>query len=145
MFSLQMNYRDPRFMKLLDKERASRPYAALPTRGAATAAFVDDQMRTLTGFAGLGLESQFHKDEMRFKYKQLSMRKKMAEDEIDRARKDMWTQFAVSSATGLMSALQGYSQRKTIEANELKQEARDLELLDLHRLIAAQNKKDLGV
>jgi hypothetical protein len=131
--SLQINYRDPRFMRMLQQEAASRPYAALPTRGKATDAFVDQQMRKKAAFDRLGLESKIHEDDMAHKYKllkfdqkQFKAGEKWAKKNLRQRRTNMLGQIGVGMGTGLLSALEGRRQAKEIaETNRRAQQMHD--------------------
>lgn len=135
--SLQMNYRDPRFMRMLQQEAASRPNAAIPTRGRATSAFVNQQMRKQGQFDRIGLMSQIHKDDMMMQGKRLKFDQKRFDASQKWAKKDLRQrdlnlkgQIGVGLATGLLSAMEGRRQAQEMaKTNKMAQEIHNSNML----------------
>ena len=135
MLSSQINYRDPRFMRMLQQEQAARPYAAIPTRGAATRAFVNQQEAKNLAFARIGLQSKIAADNLKYNYKVLDYQKKQAGKEIDARKNAMYGTLGMGALTGIYSALQGKYQSDQLMAQALQQQKFNNDLLDLQRQI----------
>lgn len=131
--SLQMNYRDPRFMRMMQQEAAGRPYAALPTRGRATSAFVDQQMQKQGQFDRIGLASQIHEDDMmmRNKYLKFDQKKhkasqKWAYKQLRQDKQNLKGQIGIGLGMGLLSAMEGKRQAQAMaKTNAMAQEIHD--------------------
>ena len=131
--SLQMNYRDPRFMRMLQQEAASRPYAAIPTRGRATDAFVNQQMQKQGAFDRIGLQSQIHDDDMmmrnkylKFDQKQHDATMKWANKRLRQDKQNLRGQIGVGLGIGLLSTIEGRRQAQAMKkTNAMAQEIHD--------------------
>lgn len=131
--SLQMNYRDPRFMRMLQLEAASRPYAAIPTRGRATDAFVNQQMQKQGAFDRIGLQSQIHDDDMmmrnkylKFDQKQHDATMKWSEKRLRQDKQNLRGQIGIGLGIGLLSTIEGRRQVQAMKkTNAMAQEIHD--------------------
>ena len=146
--SLRMNYRDPRFMRMLQQEAASRPNAAIPTRGRATAAFVNQQMQKQGAFDRIGLASQIHQDDMMMKDKYLQFdqtrhraSQKWAKKDIRQRKTNLKGQIGMGLGMGLLSAIEGKRRSDVLAETNRQAQAN-------HDALMAQNAeimKRLGV
>lgn len=122
MYSLQMNYRDPRFWRAMQQEQASRPNALLPTRGAATSNFVNNQMGFLGAMDKLGLQKRIFEDDLAYKNKVLQFEKhkanvglRMGKNDLEHAKQNMYGQLGIGGLTSIWSAYEGRRQRLALE------------------------------
>lgn len=127
LVNLQTNFRDPRFQRALLAERAARPFAALPTTGAATREFVGQDLDTRLAFARTGLESR------------LAMAQAGAERErIKLQRKSLRTQermLPIQTGIGLITAgiggLMGMREKRRIREREALESRRHSDLMGM--------------
>lgn len=136
-YSLQMNYRDPRFMQALQEAKAATPYAALPNRAnkAATAAFVNNQMGFLSAMDRIGLQSKIHEDNLGLKRAQLAWDQEKHKKDIRMQKDALKGQLIGGGLTSIFAAYQGHQQRKAMLKQAQDQEAFLSDIRDTYREI----------
>lgn len=100
---LQSNFNDPRFQRALLAERASRPYAALPTAGAATAGFAGQDLATRLAFNRIGLEGLRARRQLKQSGWELDLKRKALKER----KSEFLPSMLMKGGMGLWSLLEG--------------------------------------
>ena len=115
------NLNDPRFQQAMIAERAARPYAALPNRGAAERAWAAKDMQTRLQFAQLGLQSQIARNYDTYRNRMTDVeagRLKLAKKQFKNEKKMFWPTMGLQGFTTLYG---GYLENQNQKARAASQ------------------------